>query len=68
MLGDDILRAGEFMNTWFVVMFIRFGVGIIRFAVGALTLQGCDMRRVLIWTLGWFVLGGLLTGYRGEHL
>jgi hypothetical protein len=61
MLGDDILRAGEFMNTWFVVMTILFGVG-------ALTLQGYDMRHVLIQGFCWFVLGGLLPGYRGEHL
>ena len=62
MLGDpDILRASEFMNTWFVVMIILFGVG-------ALTLQGYDVRHILIWTFGWFVLGGLLPGYRGERL
>ena len=61
LLGHDILRAIEIMNTWFVVMIILFGVG-------ALTLQGYDMRHVLIWTFGWFVSGRLLSGYRGEHL
>jgi hypothetical protein len=50
------------MNTWFVVMIILLGVG-------ALTLHRYDVQRVLIWiTFGWFVLGALLLGYRGEHL
>jgi hypothetical protein len=58
----DILRANEAMNTWFVVMIILLGVG-------ALTLHSYDVQRVLIWiTFGWFVLGALLLGYRGEHL
>ena len=61
MLGDDILRAIEAMNTWFVVMIVLVGVG-------ALTLHGYDMRHVLIWAFGWFVLGALLPGYRGGHL
>jgi hypothetical protein len=43
MLGDDIIRADEAINTWFVVMIILFGVG-------ALTLHAGDVRRVLIWT------------------
>ncbi|MGA8900790.1 hypothetical protein [Bradyrhizobium sp.] len=41
-LGDDILRADEAMNTWFVVVIILFGVG-------ALTLHGYGLRRVLSW-------------------
>jgi hypothetical protein len=50
------------MNTWFVVMIILLGVG-------ALTLHRYDVQRVLIWiAFGWFVLGALLLGYRGEHL
>ena len=58
----DILRADEAMNTWFVVKTILLGVG-------ALTLHRYDVRRVLIWiAFGWFVLGALLLGYRGEHL
>ena len=58
----DILRADEAMNTWFVVMIILLGVG-------ALTLHRYDVQRVLIWiAFGWFVLGALLLGYRGEHL
>jgi hypothetical protein len=58
----DILRADEAMNTWFVVMIILLGVG-------ALTLHRYDAQRVLIWIVfGWFVLGALVLGYRGEHL
>ena len=58
----DILRADEAMNTWFVVMIILLGVG-------ALTLHRYDVQRVRIWiAFGWFVLGALLLGYRGEHL
>ena len=58
----DILWADEVMNTWFVVMIILLGVG-------TLTLHRYDMQRFLIWiAFGWFVLGSLLLGYRGEHL
>jgi hypothetical protein len=59
----DILRADEVMNTRFVVMIILLGVL-------ALTLHRYDvLQRVLIWiAVGWFVLGALLLGYRGEHL
>ncbi len=58
----DILRADEAMNTWFAVMIILLGVG-------ALTLHRYDVQRVMIWIVfGWFVLGALLLGYRGEHL
>jgi hypothetical protein len=58
----DILRADEAMNSWFVVMIILLGVN-------ALTLHRYDVQRVLIWmAFGWFVLGALLPGYRGEHL
>jgi hypothetical protein len=58
----DILRAVDAMNIWFVVMMILLGVG-------ALTLHRYDVHRVLIWiAFGWFVLGALLLGYRGEHL
>ncbi|MGB7466573.1 MAG: hypothetical protein WBW14_27050, partial [Candidatus Acidiferrum sp.] len=57
-----ILRADEAMNAWFVVMIILLGVG-------ALTLHRYDVQRVPIWiAIGWFVLGALLLGYRGEHL
>ena len=66
MLGGtipDIFRADEAINAWFVVMAILLGVG-------ALTLHRYDVQtRVLIWiSIGWFVLGALLLGYRGEHL
>jgi hypothetical protein len=65
MLGGtilDILRTDEAMFTWFVVMIILLGVG-------ALTLHRYDVQRVLIGiAFGWFVLGALLLGYRGEHL
>jgi len=66
MLGGtipDIFRADEAINAWFVVMAILLGVG-------ALTLHRYDVQtRVLIWiALGWFVLGALLFGYRGDHL
>jgi hypothetical protein len=48
------------MNAWFVVMIILLGVL-------ALTLD--RYQPVLIWiAIGWFVLGALLLGYRGEHL
>ena len=58
----DILRADEAMNTWFVVVIIPLGVGV-------LTLHGYDVQRVLIWiAFGWFVLGALLPGCRGEQL
>ena len=58
----DILRADEATNLWFVVMIFPLGVG-------ALTLNRCDVPRVLIWiAFGWFVLGAFLLGYRGEHL
>jgi hypothetical protein len=58
----DILRAEEVMNVWIVVMIILLGIG-------ALTLDRYDVWRVLIWiAFGWFVLGALLLGYRGEHL
>jgi len=58
----DILRADAAMHTWLVVMAILLG--------GALTLNRFDVQtRVLILiTIGWFVLGALLLGYRGEHL
>ncbi len=50
------------MNAWFVIMIILLGIG-------ALTLLRYDVWRVLIWiAFGWFVLGALLLGYRGEHL
>jgi hypothetical protein len=61
MLGGDTLRADEAVNTWFVVMTILFGVG-------ALSLHGCDVRRVLIWIAFGCVLGALRLGYGGEHL
>ena len=58
----DILRADQAKKTWFVVMIILFGVG-------ALSLHRYDVQRVLIWiTFGWFVLGALLPGHRGDHL
>ena len=65
MLGGtivDILRHGEAMYTWFVVMLILLGIG-------ALTLHGYDVWRVQSWiAFGWFVLGALLLGYRGGDL
>jgi hypothetical protein len=66
MLGGtilDILRADEAMNGWFVVMAILLGIC-------ALSLNRYDVQtRILIWiTIGWFVLGAFLLGYRGEHL
>jgi hypothetical protein len=58
----DILRADQAIKTWFVVMIILLGVG-------ALSLHRYDVQRVLIWiTFGWFVLGALLPGHRGDHL
>ena len=59
----EILRADAAMHTWFVVMAILLGGC-------ALTLNRFDVQtRVLILiTIGWFVLGALLLGYRGEHL
>jgi hypothetical protein len=65
MVGEtilDFLRADEAMYTWFIVMIILLGIGV-------LTLDRYDVWRVLIpIALGWFVLGALLLGYRGEHL
>ena len=59
---SDVLRADDTMNTWFVVMIILLGVG-------ALTLHRYDVQRAVIWiAFGWFVLGALLLGYRGDHL
>lgn len=56
----DIVRAVGAINTWFVVMTALVGVG-------ALTLHGYDVQRLLIWSaFGWFLLCAL--GYRGEHL
>jgi hypothetical protein len=59
-LGDtilDILRADEGVNTWFVVMAILRGEGV-------LTLRGYDVRRVLIRiAFGRFARSGLLLGY-----
>ena len=51
------------MNAWFVVMAILIGGCV-------LTMNRYDVQtRVLLWiTLGWFVLGALLLGYRDEHL
>jgi len=58
----DILRAVDAMNVWFLVMVILLGIG-------ALTLHRYYVHRVLMWiAFGWFVLGALLLGYRGEHL
>ena len=58
----DVLRADGTMNTWFVVMIILLGVG-------ALTSHRYDVQRAVIWiAFGWFVLGALLLGYRGDHL
>ena len=58
----DILRANEAMSSWSVFKFTLLGVG-------ALNLYRYDVQRVLIWiTFGWFVLGGALLRYRGEHL
>jgi hypothetical protein len=58
----DILRSDEVTNAWFVVMTIVLGIGL-------LTLRGCDVQGILIWiAFGWFLLGALLCGYRGEHL
>ena len=57
----DILRTDEAMSTWFVVMLILLGIG-------ALSLYGYDVWRVLIWiAFGWFVLDALLLGYRGGY-
>ena len=58
------------MNVWFVVIHAWFVVMIILLGINALTLHRYDdVQRVLIWiTVGWFVLGALLLGYRGEHL
>jgi hypothetical protein len=63
-------RAEEAMNVWFVVIHAWFVVMIILLGINALTLHRYDnVQRVLIWiTVGWFVLGALLLGYRGEHL
>jgi hypothetical protein len=61
--------AEEAMNAWFVVMNAWFVIMIILLGIGALTLHRYDVWRVLIWiAFGWFVLGALLLGYRGEHL
>jgi hypothetical protein len=58
----DILRTDGSLNNWFVVMIILRGVG-------ALTLHRYDVQRFLIWiAFGWFGLGALLLGYRGEQL
>jgi hypothetical protein len=58
----DILRADQALKIWFVVMIILFGVV-------APSLHRYDVRCVLIWiTFGWFVLGALLPGYRGNYL
>jgi hypothetical protein len=59
----DILRGNEALNGWFVVMIILPGVG-------ALSLHGYDVQRVLIRiAFGRFVLGGALwLGYRRERL
>jgi hypothetical protein len=58
----DILRADDAVNAWFVVMTILLGVG-------ALILHRYDVRCDLIWTaFAWFVPGGLLLGYRSDHL
>jgi hypothetical protein len=49
------------MSIWFAVNFTPLGVG-------ARTLQRYDVQRDLIWIVfGWFVVGALLRGYRGEH-
>jgi len=66
MLGGtilDIFRADEAMNAWLVVVAILLGIC-------ALSLNRYDVRTsILIWiAIGWFVLGALLLGYRGEHL
>ena len=58
MPGETILRILRAANTWFVVMIILPG--------GWRTdLYRHDVKRVVI---GWFALGALLLGYRGEHL
>jgi hypothetical protein len=58
----DVLRADNAMNTWFVIVIVLLGLG-------TLTLHRYGMQRDLIWiAFGWFVLGALLLGYRGDHL
>ena len=51
------------MHLWIVVMIILLGAAV-------MTMARYDVWvRILIWFLiGWFVLGALLLGYRGEHL
>jgi len=51
------------MHLWIVVMIILLGAAV-------MTMDRYDVWvRILIWFLiGWFVLGALLLGYRGEHL
>jgi hypothetical protein len=57
-----ILRADDVMNARCVVMTILLGVG-------ALTLHRYDVQCVLISiAIGWFLLGAILLGYRGDHL
>jgi hypothetical protein len=50
------------MSIWCAVSLTPLGVG-------PLTSHRYDVQRDLIWIVfGWFVLGALLRGYRGEHL
>ena len=52
-----------------LVAHLPYGTILILLRLGALTLHRYDVQRVLIWiAFGWFVLGALLLGYRGEHL
>jgi len=55
-------------NTWSIVIQAWFVILATLFGIGVLTMDRYDVWRVLLpIAIGWYLLGALLLGYRGEH-
>ena len=56
-------------NVWSIVIQAWFVILVALFGIGVLTMDRYDVWRVLLpIAIGWYLLGALLLGYRGEHL
>ena len=63
------LGAEEAVNAWSIVIQAWFVIFAVLFGIGVLTMDRYDVWRVLLpIAIGWYLLGALLLGYRGEHL
>jgi len=63
------MLAATQSNAWSIVIQAWFVVFAALFGIGVLTMDRYDVWRVLLpIAIGWYLLGALLLGYRGEHL